>query len=198
MSKRKKKHTRVAHDEPVVEPGPAITGWDRLKFVAGIVLGIYALSYLINTQGELRLWFNQQHYRQTDFTITEVKLESFGDNDQELKLIGIVALTNEEIKFRDWLITDPRIDRAPGTKHWQHFNDKEKIGVRFPIWFADAQSKVYFVSEFPEIPSDTRALTSALLNLLFIGGALYCVISVFRKAAQGVKVSESSPPVADA
>ncbi len=159
-----------------------ITRWDQFIAVFGLALGVYAISYLINTQDDLRFWLNQEGYSQTEFTVTQVKRVPIGDNDVDIFLVGKVARTNEEIQFRDWLIFDPRLKSQSDYAAWSDMDDESKIGVSFPIWFSNEGLRIYYVTEFPEKPTGLRALQCLMLNVTYFGLSFYCVARGFRKA----------------
>jgi hypothetical protein len=182
MTNRLRKKSSKAGKVTAAEQDLEITRWDQFIAVIGLALGVYALSYLINTQDDLNFWLNQQEYAQTEFTVTQVKRVPSGDNDVEIFLVGNVARTNQEIQFLDWLIYDPRLKSQSDYLAWSDMNDKAKIGVSFPIWFANDKSRIYYVSEFPEKPTNSRALQCVLLNLTYFGLSFYCVARGVRKA----------------
>lgn len=158
-----------------------ITRWDQFIAAIGLALGVYAISYLFNTQDDLRFWLNQEGYAQSEFTVTDVKRASSGD-DIDTILVGNVARTNQEIEFCDWLIYEPRLERQADYPAWSDLGDRAKIGISFPIWFKNDKFRIYYVSEFSEKPTNAQALQCVLLNLTYFGLSFCCVAHGFRKA----------------
>ena len=195
MKNRHTKKRKRADKESTPEQDLEITRWDQFIAVFGLAVGVYALSYFINTQDDLSFWLNQQEYSQTEFTVTEVK-HVHDDDDVDIYLVGNVARTNQEIQFQDWLVYDPRLKAQPDYSDWSKIGNKAKIGVRFPIWFANDKLRIYYVSEFPEKPTNARALQCLLLNLTFFGLSFYCVARGFRKgnalASIGLQINPSA------
>lgn len=181
MTKHHKKKRRRTGKATAAPPDLEITRWDQYIAVIGLALGVYAISYLINTQDDLRFWLNQQEYAQSEFTVTEVK-QVHSDDDVDIILVGNVARTNQEIEFKDWLIYDPRLKGPLDQSAWSEMDDKAKIGVSFPIWFANDKLRIYYVSEFAEKPTNKRALQCVLLNLTYFGLSIYCMARGLRKA----------------
>jgi hypothetical protein len=182
MTKHRRKKKLGTRKVAVAEQDLTITRWDQFIAIIGLALGIYGISYFINTQDDLRFWLNRRAYDRTEFTVNEVKRVTGSGDDVEIILVGLVARTNQEVYFRDWLIYDPRVDPQPDDYAWSDMDDKAKIGVRFPIWFANDKLRIYYVSEFAEKPTDRRALQCFLLNLTYFGLSFYCLHRVFRKA----------------
>jgi hypothetical protein len=174
---KRTKPSKVTAAEHAVE----ITRWDQFIAAIGLALGVYAISYLFNTQDDLRFWLNQEGYAQSEFTVTDVKRVSSGD-DIDTILVGNVARTNQEIEFCDWLIYEPRLERQADYPAWSDLGDRAKIGISFPIWFKNDKFRIYYVSEFPEKPTNAQALQCVLLNLTYFGLSFCCVAHGFRKA----------------
>ena len=182
---KRTKPSKVTAAEHAVE----ITSWDQFIAAIGLALGVYAISYLFNTQDDLRFWLNQEGYAQSDFTVTDVKRVSSGD-DIDTILVGNVARTNQEIEFCDWLIDEPRLERQADYLAWSNIDDKAKIGISFPIWFKNDKWRIYYVSEFPEKPTNAHALQCILLNLTYFGLSFCCVAHGFRK---GIRLHTVDP-----
>jgi hypothetical protein len=177
LNKKKAKPSKVTVAQQALE----ITRWDQFIAAIGLALGVYAISYLFNTQDDLRFWLNQQGYAQSEFTVTDVKKVSSGD-DVDTILVGNVACTNQEIEFCDWLIYEPRLERQADYLAWSKMGNRAKIGISFPIWFKNDKSRIYYVSEFPEKPTNAQAMRCVLLNLSYFGLSFYCVARGFRKS----------------
>lgn len=189
MTNRSKQKRMKPSKVRVAEQTVETTRWDQAIVAMGLALGVYAISYLFNTQDDLRFWLNQEGYAQSEFTVTDVKRVSSGD-DIDTILVGNVARTNQEIEFCDWLIHEPRLERPPDYLEWSTIDDKAKIGISFPIWFKNDKWRIYYVSEFPEKPTNRHALRCILLNLTCFGLSFFCVAHGFRK---GIRLPTVDP-----
>ncbi len=168
----------VARRPQPIRPVESLTKLDRIMVVLGLALGIYSVAFFFATSREfVAFWLDRNAYGKTEFTVQEVVRESsFGDSI-EIYLVGEVQKTGGKLKHQDWLTVDPRVDRSPDDAQWRYLTDREKIGVRFPIWYANERRRIYYVSTYPSKPSDLQAATYILFQ---VGISLAAIFPSFR------------------
>ncbi len=184
MAKQKRKRMVARQPQPI-RPVENLTKWDRIKALLGLALGVYSVAFFLATSREcVAFWLDRNAYGKTEFTVQEVVRDSSVGDSIDVYLVGEVQKTGGKIKHQDWLREDPRIDRTPDDAQWRYLTDREKIGIRFPIWFANERRPIYYVSTYPSKPSDLQAATCILFQVGISFAAIFAIVSVLRKAGR--------------